>query len=138
MLPPILQALLAFIVALFRTHRSMQLEIPHITAENHVLRAQFDGRRIPITMRNILRPHHLEPAPQRRKAGTSWQQFLRIHWEALAATDFFRVEVAIWHGLVTSYVLVVMELSTCRVPMAGFTRIPPSIISTIRRVKGPG
>jgi hypothetical protein len=27
MLPPILQALLAFIVALFRTRRSMQLEI---------------------------------------------------------------------------------------------------------------
>jgi hypothetical protein len=118
MLPPILQALLAFMVALFRTHRSMQLEILHTTTENHVLRAQLDGRRIPITMRNILRPHYLEPAPQRRKAGMSWQQFLRIHWEALDATDFFMVEGATWHGLVTSSVLVVTELSACRVPMA--------------------
>ena len=30
----------------------------------------------------------------------------------LAATDFFTVEVATWHGLVTYYVLVVMELAT--------------------------
>ena len=90
MLPPILQALLAFIVALFRTHRSMQLEIPHTTAENHVLRAQLDGRRISITMRNILRPHHLEPAPQRRKAGMSWQQFLRIHWKPWPLQTFSR------------------------------------------------
>jgi putative transposase len=35
-----------------------------------------------ITVRNILRRHHLEPAPQRRKAGMSWQQFLKIHWES--------------------------------------------------------
>jgi putative transposase len=59
-----------------------------------------------ITVRNILRRHHLEPAPQRRKAGMSWPQFLKLHWEVLAATDFFTVEVATWHGLVTYYVLV--------------------------------
>jgi len=33
-----------------------------------------------------------------------------MHWEVLAATDFFTVEVATWHGLVTYYVLFVMEL----------------------------
>jgi putative transposase len=77
-----------------------------------------------ITVRNILRPHHLEPAPQQRKASMSWQQFLKIHWEVLAATDFFTVEVATWHGLVTYNVLVVMELSTRRVHMAGFTPYP--------------
>ncbi len=80
------------------------------------------GHRIDkITVRNILRRHHLEPAPQRRKAGMSWQQFLKIHWDVLAATDFFTVEVATWHGLVTYYVLVVMELSTRRVHVAGIT-----------------
>src|ERR671925_1599980 len=42
-----------------------------------------------ITVRNILRRHHMEPAPQRRKAGMSWAQFLKLHWEVLAATDFF-------------------------------------------------
>jgi putative transposase len=54
-----------------------------------------------LTVRNILRRHHMDPAPQRRKAGMSWSQFLTMHWEVLAATDFFTVEVATWHGLVT-------------------------------------
>ena len=31
-----------------------------------------------ITVRNILRRHHMEPAPQRRKAGMSWAQFLKL------------------------------------------------------------
>jgi putative transposase len=77
-----------------------------------------------LTVRNILRRHHLEPAPQRRKAGMSWTQFLKLHWEVLAATDFFTVEVATWHGLVTYYVLVVMELATRRVQIAGITPHP--------------
>jgi putative transposase len=60
------------------------------------------GHRIDtITVRNILRRHHLEPAPQRCKTGMSWPQFLKIHWDVLAATDFFTVEVATWRGLVT-------------------------------------
>jgi putative transposase len=77
-----------------------------------------------LTVRNILRRHHMEPAPQRRKAGMSWAQFLKMHWEVLAATDFFTVEVATWHGLVTYYVLVVMELATRRVEIAGITPHP--------------
>jgi putative transposase len=76
-----------------------------------------------ITVRNILRRHHLEPAPQRRKVGMSWQKFLQLHWEVLAATDFFTVEVAIWYGLVTYDVLVVMELAIRRVHIAGITPI---------------
>src|SRR5919198_1987074 len=72
-----------------------------------------------LTVRNILRRHHLEPAPQRRKAGLGWAQFLRLHWDVLAATDFFTVEVATWHGVVTYYVLVVMERATRRVHIAG-------------------
>jgi putative transposase len=77
-----------------------------------------------ITVRNILRRHHLEPAPQRRQMGMNWTQFLKLHWEVLAATDFFTVEVATWHGLVTYYVLFVMDLSTRRVQMAGITPHP--------------
>ena len=42
----------------------------------------------------------------------------------LAATDFFTVEVATWHGLVTYYVLVVMDLATRRVQVAGVTPHP--------------
>ena len=77
-----------------------------------------------ITVRNILRRHQMDPAPQRRHAGMSWTQFLTMHWEVLAATDFFTVEVATWHGLVTYYVLVVMELATRRVQVAGITPHP--------------
>jgi hypothetical protein len=53
-----------------------------------------------------------------------WAQFLKMHWEVLAATDFFTVEVATWHGLVTYYVLVVMELAMRRVHVAGITPHP--------------
>jgi putative transposase len=76
------------------------------------------------TVRNILRRHHFEPAPHRRKGGMSWAQFLRLHWEVRAATDFFTVEVATWHDLVTYYVLIVMELATRRVQVTGITPHP--------------
>src|ERR1700741_1531508 len=33
-----------------------------------------------LTVRTILRRHHLDPAPQRRQAGMSWAQFLKLHW----------------------------------------------------------
>jgi transposase InsO family protein len=77
-----------------------------------------------LTVRNILRRHHMDPAPQRRKAGMGWAQFLQVHWEVLAATDFFSVEVATWHGLITYYVLVVIELATRRVEIVGITPHP--------------
>jgi transposase InsO family protein len=77
-----------------------------------------------LTVRNILRRHHLDPAPRRRHAGMSWEQFLKRHWEVLAATDFFTVEVVTWHGLVTYYVLIVMALATRRVQIAGVTPHP--------------
>src|SRR5882724_639481 len=77
-----------------------------------------------ITVRNILRRSHLDPAPTRRKGGMSWSQFLKRHWDVLAATDFFTVEVATWHGPMTYYGLVVMELATRRVKIAGITPHP--------------
>jgi putative transposase len=77
-----------------------------------------------LTVRHIIRRHHMEPAPQWRKAGMSWAQFLKMHWEAFAATDFFTVEVATWHGLVTYYILFVRELATRRVHIAGITPHP--------------
>jgi transposase InsO family protein len=83
------------------------------------------GHRIDaLTVRNILRRHHMNPAPQRRRDGMGWAQFLKLHWEVLGTTDFFTVEVATWQGLVTYYVLVVMELATRRVHIAGITPHP--------------
>lgn len=43
------------------------------------------------TVVNILRDHGLEPAPNRSKR-TTWAEFLQIHWESIAAMDFFTIE----------------------------------------------
>jgi len=83
-----------------------------------------------ITVRNILRRHAMDSAPTRRQAGMNWSQFLKLHWEVLAATDFFTVEVATWRGLVTYYVLVVMELRTRSVYIAGITPNPNDAFMT--------
>jgi putative transposase len=77
-----------------------------------------------LTVRHILSRHHLDPAPTRVRTGMRWGQFLKLHWEVLAATDFLTVEVATWGGLVTYDVLGVMELSTRRVHLAGITQHP--------------
>ena len=68
-----------------------------------------------------------------------WTQFLKRHWEALAATDFFTVEVATWHGLVTYDVLVVMELATRRVEIAGITPHPTAafMVQCARQLTDP-
>jgi putative transposase len=49
-----------------------------------------------ITVRNILRRHPIDPAPKRREGGMSWTQYIKMHWEVLAATDVFSVAVATW------------------------------------------
>jgi transposase InsO family protein len=75
------------------------------------------------TVANILKRHGIEPAPERGRR-MSWRTFLRSHWDVLAAVDFFTVEVWGLRGLVTFYVLVVMELSSRRVHFAGVTPSP--------------
>jgi transposase InsO family protein len=77
----------------------------------------------PNTVRNILKKHGIEPAPERAKR-TSWQTFLKAHWDALAATDFFTVEVWTAHGLTTYYVLFFIHLSTRYVSIGGITAAP--------------
>jgi hypothetical protein len=44
-----------------------------------------------------------------------WRTFLRAHWSALLAADFFTTEVWTVRGLVTYYTLFVIELHTRRV-----------------------
>ena len=75
------------------------------------------------TIRRILREHGIERAPERGR-GMPWSVFLRAHWKALAAADFFTVEVWSWRGLVTHYILFVVELATRRVCIAGITIQP--------------
>ncbi|MGE3165966.1 MAG: integrase core domain-containing protein [Planctomycetota bacterium] len=75
------------------------------------------------TVANVLRENGIVPAPERGKR-TRWRDFLRAHWELLGATDFFSVEVWTPRGLVTYYVLFVLELASRRVSIAGVTSNP--------------
>src|SRR5438034_3265024 len=75
------------------------------------------------TIRSILKDYGIEPAPIRGK-GMPWSVFLKAHWKALVAADFFAVEVWSWRGLVTNYVLFVFEPATRRIRIAGVTTRP--------------
>lgn len=75
------------------------------------------------TVGNTLKQHGLEPAPDRRRTG-AWSTFLKAHWETLAAIDFTACEVWTLKGLVTYYILIVIELKTRRVEIAGVTTHP--------------
>ena len=75
------------------------------------------------TVGNVLKQHGIEPAPDRRQ-GTAWKTFLKAHWDVSAAIDFTTVEVWSSRGLVTFYLLLVMELKTRRVCFAGMTVSP--------------
>jgi putative transposase len=43
------------------------------------------------TIKRVLTDAGLEPAPERGRS-PSWKTFLRAHWDAIAAVDFFAVE----------------------------------------------
>ncbi len=78
------------------------------------------------TVKNILKRHGIEPAPERGKR-TCWKMFLKAHWDVMAATDFFTVEVWTSRGLMTYYVLFVMRLKTRSVQIAGVTTAPNGV-----------
>ena len=75
------------------------------------------------TVKRILLEHGLEPAPERSRTN-SWESFLRRHLGAIVAVDFFTVEVLTLGGLVRHWVLVVMDLRTRKVEIAGITCEP--------------
>ena len=75
------------------------------------------------TIATVLREHGLEPAPDRLKE-TAWTEFLKAHWEVLAAADFFTVDVWTSCGLTRFAVLFIIDLSTRRIHIAGSRRNP--------------
>ena len=64
----------------------------------------------------------------------TWRAFLRAHWPALVAADFFTTEVWTVHGLVTYYTAFVIELHSRRVHVLGSTPHPDEafIVQTMR------
>ena len=85
------------------------------------------------TVGNILKEYGIEPAPARKRQ-TSWKTFIQAHWDVLAAIDFTTVEVWTKGGLVTYYLLFVMELKSRRVHFAGCTpRLGDAYVKQIAR-----
>ncbi len=72
------------------------------------------------TIGNVVKAHGIEPAPCRQRT-TSWETFLKAHWDVLAAIDFTTVEVWTKGGLVSYYLLFVMHVATRRVHLAACT-----------------
>jgi putative transposase len=71
------------------------------------------------SVRNVLRRHHLGPAP--RRSGPTWAEFLRSQASGVLACDFFSVETVNLHRL---YVLFFIELERRHVFLAGVTAHP--------------
>lgn len=70
------------------------------------------------TIQRVLRAHGIEPAPQRGRM-LPWRTFLKAHWGAVAAADFFTAEVLTRGGLVRYLVLFIIDLKTRLVRIAG-------------------
>ena len=75
------------------------------------------------TIANVLKAGGVDPAPDRQKR-TTWKEFLRTHWDVLAAADFFSVEVWTALGLVRYHVFFVIRLRTREVHIVGIVPEP--------------
>jgi transposase len=71
------------------------------------------------TVREILKNAGIHPAP--RRAGATWQQFLRSQAEAILACDFFTADLL---DGTRAYVLAVIEHATTRIRILGVTMHP--------------
>src|SRR5262245_58845431 len=73
------------------------------------------------TIKRILAENGIDPAGRRPM---SWKTFLKAHWGAIAATDFFTIEAVTWRGLVRYFVLFVIDLETRGIEIAGIASSP--------------
>ena len=55
---------------------------------------------------------------------TAWKDFIAPHRTVFAGMDFFTVEILTWRGLITYYVLFLIQRESRRVILAGVTRHP--------------
>jgi putative transposase len=75
------------------------------------------------TVANVLKRSGIEPSPERSKR-TTWSTFLKAHWKLLAASDFLTAEVWTMKGLVTHYLVFVINLADWVVDIVGITTRP--------------
>ena len=75
------------------------------------------------TIQNVLKRSGFTPSPD-RKDQLTWNEFLKLNWESLVATDFLTWEVLTPFGLVTYYILFFIRLKDRKVHIAGVTPNP--------------
>jgi len=83
------------------------------------------------TVARILKTAGIPPG---RERPMTWRTFVRAHWPALVAADFFTTEVWTARGLVTYYTAFVIELQTRRVHVLGSTLRPDNdfVVQAVR------
>jgi hypothetical protein len=70
------------------------------------------------TVRRVMLDHGLLPDPD-RPYKTTWTDFVKAHWDSLAACDFFSCEAWGFHGLTRYLVFFVIEIATRKVEIVG-------------------
>ena len=70
------------------------------------------------TISRVLREHGIDPCDDRPER-TTWNEFIKRHWDSLAAIDFFTKEIWTPRGLVKYMILVVIDYKTRKVEIAG-------------------
>ena len=74
----------------------------------------------------VLKKAGIQPVPERKK-GMTWAEFLRSHWNVIAATDFLTTEVWTMGGLIRYHILFVIRLTTREVKILGIISILKNI-----------
>jgi transposase InsO family protein len=75
------------------------------------------------TVRRVMLDHGLLPDPDKPYKST-WNTFIKSHWESIAACDFFSVEAWGLKGLTRYMVFFVIELATRKVEIVGIHADP--------------
>ena len=75
------------------------------------------------TVRRVMLDHGLLPDPD-RPYKTTWKDFVRSHWDSLAACDFFSCECWGLKGLTRYLVFFVIEVATRKVEIVGIHADP--------------
>ena len=66
------------------------------------------------SVKNILIENGYDPEPDLTVRST-WHEFIKSHWDVMAACDFFTIELLVGRKLVRCTVFFVLELSTRKV-----------------------
>jgi transposase InsO family protein len=87
------------------------------------------------TIARILKEAGIPPS---RERPMTWRTFMRAHWAALLAADFFTTEVWTHRGLLTYYTAFVIELHSRRVHVLGNTTHPDGafVVQALRGLAG--